>query len=134
MSVDMIIAYNNLHKVPTQKISTPKIDLSFKGWQDDKGDSYSPNDVLKNPSKYPDDYDRIVNANLKHPILLTETFIIDGVHRITHAIINGIKSIRAIIVPKNIIKLVGISPQTRERNEGFEFIELFIKRGLLKRR
>lgn len=133
MSVDMIIAYNNLHKVPMQKISTPNIDLSFKGWEDDKGDSYSPNDVLKNPSKYPDDYDRIVNANMKYPILLTETFIIDGVHRITHAIINGMKTIRAIIVPKHIIKLVSITPQTRERNEGFEIMELFIRRGLLKK-
>ena len=53
--------------------------MDTKGWGE--GD-ISVNDVLKNPKKYKDDYNRINNANLKYPIIMDiKGNIYDGVHR-----------------------------------------------------
>ena len=79
-SVDLMHAYINIFKPKINKINIKDIiyDMDVKGWDNNT----SVNDVLKNPRKYKDDYDRIIKANLKYPIIMdTKLNIYDGVHR-----------------------------------------------------
>ena len=80
-SVDLMFAYINIFKPEINKIKLDIINYNMdtKGWGE--GD-ISVNDVLKNPKKYKDDYNRINNANLKYPIIMDiKGNIYDGVHR-----------------------------------------------------
>ena len=84
-SVDMMFSYINIFKPKIHKIDIKKINynMNYKGW-----DNISPNDVLNNPKKYKDEYDRIKNANLKYPIIMdTRGNIYDGVHRYCKSIL-----------------------------------------------
>ena len=80
-SVDLMFAYINIFKPEIHKINLDSVnyDINAKGWGDG---NISVNDVLQNPKKYKDDYDRINNANLKYPIIMDfKGNIFDGVHR-----------------------------------------------------
>ena len=59
-SVDMMFAYINLFspKHILLDVNELKHNLSFKGWGD-RNVSYSPQDVLQNPSKYKHEIQRI---------------------------------------------------------------------------
>ena len=109
-SVDMMFAYINLFKKNLEVESIPvdeiKNALEFKGWGDPRKKLYSPKDVLKNPKKYPDEVKRIENADLKYPIIMFENpgFIVDGVHRLTKAVLENKKTIRAYVFGKDIMK------------------------------
>lgn len=56
-------------------------------WDDGAGEQISPNDVLKN-KKYKNHYDRIMNADLDYPILVSKNNDrnFDGLHRYAKAI------------------------------------------------
>ncbi len=131
-SVDLMIAYVNLNKVESETIDTPNINLDYKGWTDSNGNKYSPNDVLKNPKKYKDDYELITNANLKYPILVIDKFVADGIHRITNAIINGKKKMKAVFFTINEAKQFIIPRAVHDRNDGHEMIELYVCRFMKK--
>ena len=129
-SVDMMFAYINIFKPEFIKIDIDQIkyDMNNKGW----GDSdVSVNDVLKNPKKYKDDYDRIKNANLKFPIIInTNGKIYDGVHRFTKAKLLNKKTIDVYIFDNELLKKFIIN-QTGNYNvkiELHEYIELFYKK------
>lgn len=78
------------------------IDQNAWGKSNDPKDSdfLSPRKVLDNMNKYPDHRDRILEADFSFPILLTpdENYIIDGMHRLSRAILENRKTIEAIIV------------------------------------
>ncbi len=106
-SVDMMFSYINIFKpesitVPVQSLH---VDFDQKGWGD--GD-ISVNDVLNNPTRYKEDYERITNCNMKYPIIITKngkTYrIIDGVHRVIYCKINDKKSIKAYIFDAALLK------------------------------
>lgn len=102
-STDMMIAYVNTFKHPTNKLSIEQFFylLDEKGWGKPPSDLYSPNDVLeamkkkttsgKNiPAEWQFEVDRINNADLTCPILVfqkskTEYLVCDGMHRICKA-------------------------------------------------
>lgn len=99
-SVDMMFAYLNLFGYPISTINVSDYvpNLSFKIWGDPSesvGKPFSPIDVINNPKKYPDDYDRIINADLSYPIILHNEDIVDGAHRLSKAYIEGVKQLKA---------------------------------------
>ncbi len=107
-SVDLMIAYVNIYKPQTIKINPNDYInsiINYKGWGNPtKKIFYSPQDVLNNPIKYKDDYERIMNANLKFPIIISKNNnIVDGVHRLIKAYIMK-KQIMAYVFDNNLLK------------------------------
>ena len=89
-SVDLMISYVNIYKPKFIKVNPNYfIDsiINYKGWGDpSKKILYSPQDVLNEPKKYKDDYERIINAELNYPIIITKNnSVVDGIHRLIKA-------------------------------------------------
>jgi len=64
-------------------------------------------DVLKEPEKYPDHYNRIKHADLMYPIILGKNtgglYIIDGFHRLTKAYQEKQKIIKYYLFPRKLL-------------------------------
>jgi len=110
-SVDMMFAYINLFKkhlkVTKIRVKDMQDTLEYKGWGDpSKGIRYSANDVLENPKKYPDEMKRVKNANLRYPIIMygNPGYIVDGVHRLTKATLEGREYINAYVFDAALMK------------------------------
>lgn len=107
--------------------------MDYKGWGDPKKNiKYSPNDVLNNPKKYKTDYSRIINADIKYPIIITNDIIVDGVHRLTKAQLLNKKYIKAhIFNDKQMSKfLIGNNKNWEkiDKLQTYDFIKLFNER------
>jgi hypothetical protein len=100
-SVDMMFAYISVFKPRSRKVKIESYEktLDFDGWGDpSKGVKYSAKDVLETPSKFKDEINRIEKADMRFPIIVTSKgHVVDGVHRITKAVMQGMKTIRAYI-------------------------------------
>lgn len=103
-SVDLMLAYINIYKPKVKNVDMNKLleELEYKGWEDRKKKlHFSALDVIENPTKnklYKEEMDRIENANLKFPIILSyNNIVIDGVHRLAKAYLCNKKKIRAFI-------------------------------------
>jgi len=132
-SVDMMLAYVNIFTPQVNKILLTDINLNMnnKGWGTN---NISVNDVLKNPKKYKDDYNKIFNAKLKYPIIIdTNGNIFDGVHRYIKSKILKKKTIKAYIFDNNLLKkfIINKNGNYNIKLELHEYIELFYKRFLL---
>jgi hypothetical protein len=105
--VDMMLSYldNNDHPISKIKIQKYQDVLYYPGWGDPlKNNNYSPMDVLKSPKKYADDYKRIQDADLSYPIIVNyNNNIVDGIHRLTKAYIQNIKTLDAYIFDKKLM-------------------------------
>ena len=127
-SVDLMFAYINIFTPKTTKIKLDQINYNMdtQGWGEG---NISVNDVLKNPKKYKDDYNRINNANLKYPIIIdTKGNIFDGVHRyIKSKLLNKKKEyiFDDKLLNKFIVNKTGDYNTKLEINE---YIELFYKK------
>lgn len=134
-SVDMMFAYIKLFK-PTSKwmeVKSLKKTLEYPGWgEPNKGIHFSPLDVLANPKKYKRNTERIENADLNYPIIVAGKYVVDGVHRLTKAVMQGKKKIKAYYFNKTIMRKFLIDKKrdwNRVNKMGtYEFIELFYKR------
>lgn len=88
--------------------------------------------VLDNPTKYKNHMKRIKEANLKYPIFMYNDWIIDGMHRITKAKLEGKKSLKAINFSKNIFKKFLINSKGEWKKavdlKEYELIQLFYKK------
>jgi len=93
-------------KVWALDITITQILISKLDWQFDvpfweygnKKYAITPNQVIKNKTKYKYHYDRVVNANAKFPIDITKNKkgkweILDGLHRLTKAKIAGLTKV-----------------------------------------
>jgi len=89
--------------------------LTKKMWGDPStGKWWGPKEVLTQPDKYKEDYKRILEADLRYPILITEKLeVIDGNHRITKSFLEHKGSIRARIIPKRFLKELIVFKTTR---------------------
>ena len=98
-SVDMMMSFVNLfpQKVESLPMSMFESVLEYKGWGTSSGKRYSPQDVLDNPKKYKSDIERINHADLKYPIFVYDTLVVDGFHRITRARMQNKEYINAYI-------------------------------------
>ncbi len=125
-SVDMMIAYVNVMKLKPESVN-----IEENMWQIDQnvwGD-YSPSDVLANPErkKFAKNVERIREADLKYPILMTSRYqIIDGYHRFLKAVKQGKKEIKAYILEPHILRKFVIPKEGEIQIH--DLIELFHKR------
>jgi len=132
-SVDMIFAYINIFKPKYVKVNVQNYlsTLEYNGWRNKKH-SFSPKDVIDNPKKYKDDYNRILNANLKYPIVIANDNIVDGVHRLTKAYLENKKQIKAYIFNGELLEKFLVDKNKNwekvDKLNTWDFIELFYKK------
>lgn len=107
-SVDMMFAYIYFNKPKYQLIPVNDLlkTLEYDGWGDPiKNIKYSALDVINNPKKYKDDFNRIKKADLSYPIILSyDNNIVDGVHRLTKSYLEKKDNIKAYKFDKNTMK------------------------------
>lgn len=77
--------------------------LSDPVWGE-KGNEYSALDVLSNREKYADDYERIIAADLRYPIMIYKDHVVDGVHRLAKAYVKRLTKIKAQVISKEQMK------------------------------
>jgi hypothetical protein len=128
-SVDFMFAYINIFKPEITKIKLDIINYNMdtKGWGDG---NISVNDVLKNPKKYKDDYDRINNANLKYPIIMDiKGNIFDGVHRYIKSTLLKKKTIKVYLFDDKLLNkfIINKTGNYNTKLEINKYIELFYK-------
>lgn len=135
-SVDLMIAYVNIHKPATVKIDPRDYInsvINYKGWGDpSKKIFYSPQDVLDSPKLYNDDHERITTANLKCPIIMTtDNLVIDGVHRLVKAF-QAKTHIRAFVFDSALLKKFLIDKtgdyKKVDKLSTSDLIEIYVKR------
>ena len=129
-SVDLMFAYINIFKPEIHKINLDSVnyDVNAKCWGDGNISVY---DVLQNPKKYKDDYDRINNANLKYPIIMDfKGNIFDGVHRYIKAKKLNKKTIKVYLFNNELLKnfIIDKNSNYNKKLEINEYIELFYKK------
>jgi hypothetical protein len=61
-----------------------------------------------NASKDSEEYQRILAADLSYPIIITGSRIIDGVHRVSRAFLEGRSNIQTYMIDKEILDLYRI--------------------------
>jgi hypothetical protein len=135
-SVDMIFSYIHNHTMITEKLKTVDLykQLSFDCWGDPITKvKYTPLDVINNPKKYPDEYKKILNANLKYPIIMThDLIIVDGMHRLAKTYIKKKKYINVYIFDKELMKkfIVGKNNEWDkvDNMKIYDIIDLYVKR------
>jgi len=113
-SVDMMLAYVNTHNHSIVKITIDELlpQLKQPVWGE-----WSPMTVIEkmDVKKYQDNSNRIREADLSYPIILTdrspklaypvpEHIIVDGYHRIAKAYLDGKKEIKAYIFDSSLMK------------------------------
>lgn len=117
-SVDMMFAYLLKYNHPITKLQMDELLdlLVVPGWGDPMGKKYSAMDVIKFPAKYASDYKRILKADLSYPIIVSyednHIDIIDGMHRLSRAYLQGKREIDAYFFGKDLMekfKLVDIT-------------------------
>lgn len=117
-SVDMMFAFLIKYKHPITKIKMDEmLDLlNVPVWGDPTGTKYSAMDVINFPTRYALDYKRIIKANLSYPIIVSYDDgyieIVDGMHRLAKAFLQGKKEIDAYFFDKDLMdkfKLIDIS-------------------------
>jgi hypothetical protein len=135
-SVDLMFSYINIFKPPItiMKMDDVKLDMDKKCWGDNGKSKISPNDVLKNPTKFKDDFERITKANLNYPIIMGENGkIYDGLHRIIKSKMLEKKTIKAYVFDEKLLNKFVVD-RNGNNNCHFtkmdinEYIELFYKR------
>ena len=136
-SVDMMFAYLYFNKMKPVKLKINDNilkNLEYSGWGDPiKNIKYSPKQVLENPEKYPEDYERIKKADLKYPIIISEDGnIIDGVHRLAKSVILDKIYIKAYVFNNKLMKKFIIAKRGEwnkvDELKVYQFIVLYIER------
>ena len=135
-SVDMMFAYINLFK---QKSKSMKVkDLENILYQNVWGNpgKITPMKVLENPKKYKDHMRRIKHADLKYPIIVYDKFVIDGVHRLTKAYLEKMKTIKAIVFTKDLLQKFKIAKygdwSKVDKLKIHDYIQIFYKKFNMK--
>ncbi len=92
--------------IPVEKISIDELtwhfDIPFWG-------SYKlkPKDVINDPSKYKDEYNRIMNSDLQYPLDIMfwkgRWLLLDGLHRLAKASVLGQKTVNVRKIPQEAI-------------------------------
>ena len=102
-SVDMMISYVNTYEHSVVKLPMDNLiaQLNRKVWGE-----WSPMDVIEkmNLKKYKEDADRIQEADLSYPVIMSGKHIVDGYHRVAKAYSEGKKYVNAYIFDEDLMK------------------------------
>lgn len=83
-------------------------DIPFWDYEDNFY-AITPNDVINDKDKYHEHYERIIASDINYPIDVIEykgrLVILDGLHRLVHLKIEGIKDVKVRIIPNDMIPL-----------------------------
>lgn len=81
--------------------------IPFWDWNN-KGYNLTPNQVLNDPDKYQEQYERIMNSDITYPIDVMENkgrlVILDGLHRLAKCKILRMSKVKVRIIPREEIK------------------------------
>jgi hypothetical protein len=128
-SVDMIFVWLRRNPVKPKRVKVSELEHVLKEgrWgEDPNGILATPMDVLGNPDKYPDQAKRIHDANLRYPIIMDyRGRVVDGIHRVTKAHLEGKKTIRAYILDK---KTLGKFRIGKDSMHPHDILELYMRR------
>jgi len=104
-SVEMAIMWANLYGKKEKIKLMPKIlkSLGEKGWFDENEKKIAPIEVLADHKISPMHWKKIREADLKYPILVHNSEIFDGVHRLCKAVLEDKKEINVIKIPKKVL-------------------------------
>lgn len=62
-------------------------------------------EIIENPKEHKEEYDRTMKADMKYPIDIMENkgrwLILDGLHRLMKAYIQGVKKVKVRIIPRD---------------------------------
>ena len=135
-SVDMMFVYLHHHKhtIIKAKVSDFLHQLEYNGWGNPaKKIKFSPAEVIKHPKKYKSDYERILKANLNYPVIIdSDNDIVDGMHRLSKAYLQGKKFIRAYYFNRNLMKKFIIGKKGEwdkiDNMKFYELMDIYLKR------
>lgn len=104
-SVDMMITYLKLYKHRREKalVGDYLHALEGKNWGDVES-PISPIDVLKAPNNYSAEYSRITRADLKYPIIIHKGNVVDGLHRLAKAKLEGKEHVQIYTFEANLMR------------------------------
>ena len=111
--VDLMFMYINDGNIVSKKIKTNILfpQLKFPGWG-----NISPLQVIKDKNVSIENYNQILQADLRYPIILDSNLkIVDGAHRLSKAYILNKKYIRAYIFDRDIMNKFKIGEKKKER-------------------
>ncbi|MFA5013845.1 MAG: ParB N-terminal domain-containing protein [Candidatus Paceibacterota bacterium] len=73
-------------------------------WHDGGAYNLTSKEIIDNPEKYREEYDRVMKTDLSYPIDIMENkgrwVILDGLHRLMKAYIQGLKKVKVRIIPR----------------------------------
>lgn len=79
-------------------------DIPFH-WYGDGVYNLTSKEIIENPEKYKEEYERTMKADLKYPIDIMKNkdrwLILDGLHRLMRAYIQGLKIVQVRIIPRD---------------------------------
>lgn len=94
-----------------EEISIKELEWHFEipFWDlDNKRYNLTPNQVIENPNKYREQYQRTIASDINYPIDIMENkgryVILDGLHRLVKCKILGIEKVTVRIIPRSEIK------------------------------
>jgi len=105
--------------VPVEDINTSDLDWHFEipFWDKPNGGYYdlTPNEVLADPEKYKEEFERTMRADLSHPIDImfwkNRWLILDGLHRLVKQKEQGITKVKVRKISQESIPLIRREPK-----------------------
>jgi hypothetical protein len=109
--------------LPVVEIKTSKLrfNLEETEWEvsddTDQVEHLLVKEIIKNLQKHPEHAERIQEANLDYPILVTaEMFVVDGMHRLCRALLEKRRLVKSRVVPRSLLEQTRVSEGTSYRH------------------
>src|SRR5262245_23689874 len=108
----------DLEKVWALDLPVRELDMNQLVWHLDlpllnyskRGYDLHPYEVVYDPHRHNEEYQKTLNANLKHPIHVMEKngrwIILDGIHRLMKSYLVNLDKVRVRIVPSSLIQQI----------------------------
>lgn len=98
---------------PTEEMDINELTWHFAipfMWHDGGVYNLTPQEIIDNPKKYPEEYERTMAADTAYPIDIMENkgrwLILDGLHRLMKLAIEGHKTVQVRKIPRSDIPLI----------------------------
>ena len=127
-SVDLMFLY--IKTIISNEINIKKLlpQLKINDWG-----NLSPYEVILDKNKSIEHYNRIINSDLRHPIIINKKYqIIDGMHRLAKAYLNNKTNIKAYIINNKIMKkcIIGEKKGKEWKDSDWNYYESLTKKDI----